>query len=138
MKVQRKVYINNHLDIVMARMQVREVAKDLGFRTADQARISLAASELARILSWNTDPDVGTGEPGEIIISAANRNGHEGLQVLSRVNLSALPLEQYPPQTPLLEILNDSLAGAYKLVDENRLKKKDKQYVQVVLIKWME
>ena len=44
MNVQRKIYINNDLDVVTARMQAREMARQLGFRTADQARISLAAS----------------------------------------------------------------------------------------------
>jgi len=42
MSAERRVYINNDLDIVTARMQAREMARQVGFGTADQARISLA------------------------------------------------------------------------------------------------
>ena len=57
MDTETKIYVNNDLDIVMTRMQVRDMAKKMGFGTADQARISLAASELARVLSWGAmDP----------------------------------------------------------------------------------
>ena len=54
MDIETKIYINNDLDIVVARMQTRRVAKEMDFSTVDQARISLAASELARLLTWTT------------------------------------------------------------------------------------
>ena len=63
MSTERRIYVNNDLDIVTARLQAREMAKELGFRTADQARISLAVSELARALSWNNNG------PSEIVMS---------------------------------------------------------------------
>ena len=50
METETKIYVNNDLDIVMARMQARNVAKEMGFGTVDQARISLAASELACLI----------------------------------------------------------------------------------------
>ncbi len=44
----RSLPIRNDLDIVTARVEAREVAKELGFGTIDQARIATATSELAR------------------------------------------------------------------------------------------
>ena len=51
MSINRKITIHNDLDIVVARLKAREVARELGFGTIDQARISLAAGELARTLA---------------------------------------------------------------------------------------
>lgn len=67
MSTERKIHVNNDLDIVTARLQAREMAKEMGFGTADQARISLATSELARVLSWNTD------RCSEIVITNARK-----------------------------------------------------------------
>ena len=51
--ITERIPIKSDLDIVAARLKVREVARDMGFGTIDQARISLAASELARTLAQN-------------------------------------------------------------------------------------
>ena len=131
MNVQRKIYINNDLDVVTARMQAREMAKQLGFRTADQARISLAASELARVLSWNTST------PGEIIMSDTNQNGHQGMQVACIVELKHLSPGN--GAQPLGEVSGPgrSLAGAYELVDESIVEEQSHEQALVTLIKWL-
>ena len=122
---ETKIYINNDLDIVMARMQAREAAKQMGFSNADQARISLAASELARVLSWKIR------EPGEIVISATTRNGHQGLQVVCLVQIEHISSEgdASPPSR--------SFAGACKLVDESSVDVQNDQQARVTLIKWL-
>ena len=74
--IRRKITIHNGLDIVVARLKAREVARVLGFGTIDQARISLAAGELARTLANSIK-----GE-GEIVISGTNTNGQIGIQVV--------------------------------------------------------
>jgi serine/threonine-protein kinase RsbT len=127
MGTERRIYINNDLDIVVVRMQAREMAKQMGFGTADQARISLAASELARVLSWNTD------NAGEIIMSDANQNGQHGLQVACVVNLELVSTgdEAAAPQG------NRSLAGASQLVDESIVEEQGDNQAQVTLIKWL-
>ena len=81
------IFVSSDLDVVMARIEARKLAKQMGFNTADQARISLAASELARALSWNNEA------PGEIIFSAASQNGPgPGYLTASKSESSAVPV----------------------------------------------
>lgn len=127
MGTERRIYINNDLDIVVVRMQAREMAKQMGFGTADQARISLAASELARVLSWNT------GETGEIVMSDASQNGQNGLQVACTVNLDLVAAGDEQGSTGT----NRSLAGASQLVDESIVEEQENNRAQVTLIKWL-
>jgi len=125
MNMERKIYINNDLDVVAARMQARELAKQMGFRTADQARISLAASELAKVLSWNTDA------PGEIIMSDTSQNGYHGFQVVCMVDLKHLSADDQSSGP------SRSLAGACQLVDESIVEEQDTKLALVTLIKWL-
>jgi serine/threonine-protein kinase RsbT len=131
MNLQRKIYINNDLDVVTARMQAREMAKQLGFGTADQARISLAASELARVLSWNPN------SPGEIIMSDADQNGQQGMQVTCRVELKHLSAANGSNQSGEILQPSRSLAGACQLVDESIVEEQSNQQALVTLIKWL-
>ncbi|MFC4618865.1 anti-sigma regulatory factor [Camelliibacillus cellulosilyticus] len=48
MTTSSQIEIHNEWDIVHARQTGREMAKELGFGTVDQARIATAISELAR------------------------------------------------------------------------------------------
>ncbi len=132
MGTERRIYINNDLDIVVVRMQARELAKQMGFGTADQARISLAASELARVLSWNTS------QPGEIIMTDANQNGQHGLQVACLVSLEQISSGGEARTTPdKTTISGRSLAGACQLVDESIVEEHGNDQAQVTLIKWL-
>ena len=63
MDMETRVYVINDLDVMLARVQARQIAQKLGFNSADQARISLATSELARLLSWEAF------QPGELTIA---------------------------------------------------------------------
>jgi serine/threonine-protein kinase RsbT len=130
MGTERRIYINNDLDIVVVRMQAREMAKQMGFGTADQARISLAASELARVLSWNT------GETGEIVMSDASQNGQYGLQVACLVSLEMVSDDEANSAQGTAGS-NRSLAGACQLVDESIVEEQDNNQAQVTLIKWL-
>lgn len=131
MTLERKIYVNNDLDIVMARLQAREMAKQLGFGTADQARISLAASELARLLAWTVKQ-----QPGEIVMSQASKNGHHGMQVTCLVCL------QSTPDNPAADRNEESgqqhsLAGARYLVDESLIEPQNDASIRVTLTKWL-
>ena len=126
MGTETKVYINNDLDIALARMQARDLAKKMGFSTADQARISLAASELARVLSWTPQG------PSELIISDTSRNGHQGLQVVCLVEREHISAQGVDTSVP-----NKSFAGACRLVDESSVDVKDDKQALVTLIKWL-
>ncbi len=131
MNMERKIYVNNDLDIVMARMQARDVAKEMGFGTADQARISLAASELARVLCWNANG------PGEIVMSIASKNGHEGLKVACLVNLEYVPTQDKENWANETSVVSRSLAGACQLVDESLVEEQGKEHARVTLTKWL-
>jgi serine/threonine-protein kinase RsbT len=129
---ERRIYINNDLDIVVARMQAREMAKQMGFSTADQARISLAASELARVLSWNT------GQAGEIVMRDADQNGQHGFQVSCLVNLEQISVGGEGGSVPdKTTVSGKSLAGACQLVDESIVEEQGNNQAQVILIKWL-
>ncbi len=130
MNIERKIYVNNDLDIVVARMQAREMAKQMGFGTADQARISLAASELARILSWTTD------QPSEIIVSAAAKNGHRGIKVMCLVDLDHVPSDKVNEAGESLE-QKLYLANACHLVDESIVEAQDEKHTRVTLMQWL-
>jgi serine/threonine-protein kinase RsbT len=127
------IFVSSDLDVVMARIEARKMAKQMGFNTADQARISLAASELARALSWNNEA------PGEIIFSAASQNGHQGIQVVCYVKREYIEAnnngDSAEPQE--ISIPNRCLTGARQLVDESFVEEQEDQKAQITLIKWL-
>ncbi len=128
---ERRIYINNDLDIVTARMQAREFAKNMGFGTADRARISLATSELARVISWNTDT------PGEIVMSDTSKNGHQGLKVMCTIQVKYLSPELRASESTMISAPCQSLSGARQLVDESIIEQKSNEHALITLIQWM-
>lgn len=64
----RRIPINNDLDIVAARVEGRNLAREIGFGIIDQARIATAISELARNV-------VLYAHGGEIVLSRLEANG---------------------------------------------------------------
>ncbi len=131
MSTERKIYVNNDLDIVTARLQAREMAKELGFRTADQARISLAVSELARALSWNNNG------PSEIVMSDTRQKKNQGLQVACLVDREHTPKGDNSNWANEASAPSRSLAGACQLVDESTFENQNSKQAQVTLIKWL-
>lgn len=130
--MERRIYVNNDLDIVMTRMQAREMAKQLGFGTADQARISLAASELARLLTWTANQ-----QPGEIIMAPAIENGQQGMQVTCLVCFLPAADNQAEEEVEELAKQSRSLAGARYLVDESIIEPQNDLHARVTLTKWL-
>ena len=127
------IFVSSDLDVVMARIEARKLAKQMGFNTADQARISLAASELARALSWNNEV------PGEIIFSTASQNGQQGMQVVCLVKREYVEANKNGDSTepPEISIPNRCLTGARQLVDESFIEEQEGQKAQITLIKWL-
>lgn len=74
---QSCVKIVNEWDIVAARQLGRNVAKDLGFGTVDQARITTAISELAR----NIYLYAGTGM---VSIEKISEHGRDGMIIIAK------------------------------------------------------
>ena len=76
MSTQSYVKILNEWDIVAARQVGRNVAKELGFGTVDQARITTTISELARNIYLYAGQ-------GQICIEKVYDNGKTGLRVIA-------------------------------------------------------
>jgi serine/threonine-protein kinase RsbT len=130
MSIDDKICVSSDLDVVTARMKARKMAKQMGFGTADQARISLAASELARALSWNNDA------PGEIIFSETHQNGQQGLQVACLVKQEYVSTDDQAKSSQP-SVPTRCVAGACQLLDESIVEARDDQKAQIILIKWL-
>lgn len=129
METERRLYVKNDLDISLVRIQAREMAKQIGFGTADQARISLAASELARALSSSP------GRQGEIIIAPAAKNGQRGMQLACLIDLGQGAGRGRSDESTVGQ--NRSISGARQLVDEDLFEPQDNTFTRVRLMKWL-
>ncbi len=74
--VKVQVKVQAEIDVITARVKVRELARTVGFKTTDQARISLATSSLAHALG------LGTILRGQIIIDCLSRGECTGVRVV--------------------------------------------------------
>ena len=131
MNTATTIYINNELDIVMVRMQARTIAKTMGFSTADQAYISMAASELARMLS-NT-----RSKTAQMVISNNTKNGHQALQIVCFIRQEYIQEDDGVNGDGQISTLKQALLGACKFVDKSCIEMQDDQQVRVTLIKWL-
>ncbi len=74
MKVQT-VAVQTEFDICTARMQVRALARAVGFDLTNQARVAQATSSLARALR------LGKTQQGQVVIDCLNRGERLGVRV---------------------------------------------------------
>ena len=84
MSNQSSVEIQTEWDIVAARQLGRNVAKELGFGTVDQARITTAISELARNIYLYAGQ-------GKIEIQRLTENGINGILIIATDNGPGIP-----------------------------------------------
>ncbi len=77
MTFQSCVKITDEWDIVSARQLGRNISKEIGFGTVDQARITTAISELARNIFLYA-------KTGEICILKINEAGRLGLKIVAK------------------------------------------------------
>jgi serine/threonine-protein kinase RsbT len=117
----RRILIHNDLDIIVARLKSREVAREMGFSTIDQARISLATGELARLLAGSVDGQ------GEIVVSGIQLDNHSGVQVVS-INHEA------DGKNPGHAGVNGEMTNVKALVDECHV---ENHGTRVTLMKWL-
>ena len=132
MGISKRIIIHNDLDIAVARLQARDVAREIGFGTVDQARISLAAGELARVLSKSM------GGNGEIIISGTNNGGHIGIQVVSsspKHTNNSNSHQNHSITSPTNT--QQDMSSALSLVDEYIVEDQGNQGTRVTLMKWL-
>jgi serine/threonine-protein kinase RsbT len=111
--------ICNPSDIIVARMEVREVAREQGFSMVDQARISLAASSLAKALG------LGRAHQGQMVIDCVTGERGTGVRVVcSAANGGP---DRFSPE---------ALGDTRWMVDELTVERLPAEGVRVTAVKW--
>ncbi|MBN1873811.1 MAG: hypothetical protein JXA33_06245 [Anaerolineae bacterium] len=118
------INVSTEIDIVAARVQLRNLARALGFDTIDQARISLATSSLAHFL------DLGSKFSGEIRLVGCNGRDAKGIKVVCLVYCGHAERSADYANSRDLEKVR-------WMVDELEIEELPSQDVQVALLKWM-
>jgi len=116
------IAIRSGLDIVTARMRVREAARHLGMSLTDQSRISLATSCLANALGLGIDNSI----QGQITIEPVTEKALKGLRIVcTRFNCN-----EYVP--PMAYFSNERW-----MVDEFEVMPSVNGNLEITLAKWM-
>ncbi|MFY0800459.1 anti-sigma regulatory factor [Peribacillus frigoritolerans] len=132
MEFQSCVKIINEWDIVAARQLGRNVAKELGFGTVDQARITTAISELARNIYLYAGQ-------GSVSIEKLNINGKSGLKIIAE--------DQRPGIEDIRRVMEDGyttsgglgagLPGAKRLMDDFDIESIPGEGTTIIATKWL-
>ncbi|MGD6845367.1 anti-sigma regulatory factor [Bacillus infantis] len=132
MGIQSCVKIINEWDIVAARQLGRNVAKELGFGTVDQARITTAISELARNIYLYAGQ-------GQICIEKIYDGGKAGLQIVA--------VDSGPGINDMRQVMEDGfstsgglgagLPGVKRLMDEFYINSSPGDGTDIRATKWL-
>ena len=116
----RTLTIATESDIVLLRMYVRDLARATGLNLADQARISLAASSVAKAVG------LGHSYQGQVTARDCFRDGRTGVQVACTA------------RSDKMDRTSSALRDARWMVDELTLENVPSSMVLVTLLKWRE
>lgn len=132
MSNQSSVEILTEWDIVAARQLGRNVAKELGFGTVDQARITTAISELARNIYLYAGQ-------GRIEIRQLSENGIKGILIIAA--------DQGPGIPDIRKVMEDGfstsgglgagLPGVKRLMDEFKIETIPGEGTDIRATKWL-
>lgn len=132
MSNQSSVEILTEWDIVAARQLGRNVAKELGFGTVDQARITTAISELARNIYLYAGQ-------GKIEIQQLTENGLKGILIIAA--------DQGPGIPDIRKVMEDGfstsgglgagLPGVKRLMDEFKIETIPGEGTDIRATKWL-
>ena len=130
---ERCVPVKTDLDIVSARVEGRDLAKELGFGTIDQARIATAISELARNV-------VLYAPEGKVTVRAIISNdGERGIEVICEdngpgiANVELVMQDGYSTSSGL----GMGLPGTKRLMDEFEIETKLGVGTRVAVRRWL-
>lgn len=132
MEIKSCVKIRKEWDIVSARQMGREMAKELGFGTVDQARIATAISELARNIYLYA-------EEGQIDYEVINEVNKRGLKIIAKDNgpgiedLGRVMEDGYSTSGGL----GAGLPGVKRLMNHFDLQSNPGEGTSVTAIKWV-
>ncbi len=132
MQVQTHVDIHSEWGIVAARQAGRKLAREIGFGSVDQARITTAISELARnIYLYATK--------GQIKIEEVTSSGKRGIKVIA--------IDEGPGIKDLRRVMEDGfttsgglgagLPGVKRLMDEFNIDSELNTGTSIMTIKWL-
>jgi len=132
MAEERTVPIRSDLDIVTARVEGRELAKELGFGVIDQARIATAISELTRNI-------VQYAERGEAIMRRIEASGRIGLEIICQDEGPGIPDVELAMQDGFSTStsLGMGMPGAKRLMDEFEIASEVGFGTTVTIRKWL-
>lgn len=129
----RVIPVKSDLDIVSARVEGRNLAREMGFGTIDQARIATAISELARNV-------VLYASSGTVTIRViVTKDGRRGLEVLCEDNgpgIADLALAQQDGYSTSGG-LGMGLPGTRRLMDEFYIETELDVGTKVMVRKWL-
>ena len=133
MSERRNIPVRTDLDIVTARVEGRNLAKELGFGTIDQARIATAISELARNV-------VLYAPEGMITIVVIDAGGRRGLEVVCEDNGPGIEDIELAMQDGYSTSggFGKGLPGAKRLMDEFEIESIPGKGTRVVIRKWLQ
>jgi len=128
------VYVRREGDIVKVRERVRRLAREMGFDSTTQIKVTTAVSEVTRNIYEYA-------KSGAISLSLAERGVDFGLQVTARddgpgideATLRSIMRGAYLSSSGL----GVGLSGTRKLMDEFDIQTKPNEGTRVTLIKWM-
>jgi serine/threonine-protein kinase RsbT len=132
MSSQSYVTILKEWDIVAARQMGREIAKNIGFGTVDQARITTAISELARNIYLYA------GE-GKICYEIVESLENKGISITAKDNgpgirdLSLVMEDGFSTSGGL----GAGLPGVRRLMDEFDIESEVDKGTKIVTVKWL-
>jgi serine/threonine-protein kinase RsbT len=110
--------VTKETDVVLLRMQVRDLARALGLALGDQARISLAASSAAKAIG------LGSAHHGQVIIDDCRRDERVGVRVIC------------VDENSQADLIPNALREARWMVDELTVETLPSKKVQITLVKW--
>jgi len=119
---QERIKIYGDVDILNARMAVREYARHLGFSLTDQSCVSMASSSLAYKLKMGGEGSAG----GEILIEPCDNHLRSGIRVRC--------IKNQANETDK-DVIN-SLGNSRWLVDDIAIKPLPDNGLEVTVIKW--
>lgn len=128
----RRVAINNDLDIVAARVEGRNLARQMGFGVIDQARIATAISELARniVLYANS---------GQIILNEVQRDTRIGLEIVCEDQGPGIQDVDMVMRNgySTTQGLGMGLPGTKRLMDEFEIESRVGMGTRITVCKWL-
>ena len=121
MTISQIIKVNGHVDVITARMRVREEARRLGLNLTEQSQISLATSSLAGALRLGLDSTV----LGQISIEDMQNGNRKGVKVVCIRN-------NFDGFTPPLSYFGNERW----MVDEFEMRILPSDQVEITMTKW--